>query len=245
MSEKNKITIGVTYTGSDAKHQNYINWLKAYDDIEIIRLSAEDNNIAALENCDGLVLSGGIDIQPNFYNYPLSDYANAPNTFKPERDVFEMKAYQTAIENNIPVLGICRGFQLINCAESGSLKQDLGIDLNEKHWSKGQSADKLHEVIIEENSLLKNIAGVEEGMVNSAHHQAIEKLGDTLIANCKSGDGTIEGFESKDKSDKPFMLAVQWHPERMNKIDLGDSPLSKNIRDRFLNEIENAKMSES
>ena len=242
MSEKNKITIGLTYTGSDAKHQNYINWLKANDDIEIIRLSAEDNNIAALENCDGLVLSGGIDIQPNFYKYPLSDYANAPNAFKPERDVFEMKAYQTAIENNIPVLGICRGFQLINCAESGSLKQDLGTALNEKHWSKGQSTDKLHEVIIEENSLLKNIAGVEEGMVNSAHHQAIERLGDALIANCKSGDGTIEGFEWKDKSDKPFMLAVQWHPERMNKIDLGDSPLSKNIRDRFLNEIENSKM---
>jgi putative glutamine amidotransferase len=240
-SDKSKITIGLTYTGSDAKHQNYVNWLKANDDIKIIRLSAEDNNIEALENCDGLVLSGGIDIQPNFYNDPVSDYANAPNAFKPERDLFEIKAYQTALKNNMPVLGICRGFQLINCAESGNLKQDLGTDLNEAHWSKGQPVDKLHEITIEENSLLKNIAGVEEGLVNSAHHQAIEKLGDTLNVNCKSEDGTIEGFEWKDKSDKPFMLAVQWHPERMNKIDLGDSALSKNIRDRFLMEIESAK----
>lgn len=240
--QKKKITIGLTYTGSDAKHQNYVNWLKVYDDIEIITLSADSNNITALENCDGLVLSGGIDIEPGFYNAPVSDYANAPNEFKPERDAFEMKAYKTAIKNKIPVLGVCRGFQLINCAESGSLKQDLGKDLNETHWSKGQPADKLHEVNIEDNSLLKDIAHVEEGMVNSAHHQAIEKLGDTLIANCKSKDGTIEGFEWKDKSDKPFMLAVQWHPERMNKINLGNSPLSKNIRDRFLNEIENAKM---
>jgi len=78
---------------------------------------------------------------------------------------------------------------------------------------------------------------VQTGKINSAHHQCIEELGDGLMINCIAEDGTIEGTEWKEKSGKPFLLCVQWHPERMYKFHLQDTPLSKNIRTRFIEEI--------
>ena len=97
--------------------------------------------------------------------------------------------------------------------------------------------DRKHNVKVEEGTVLQSIVKVNSGTVNSAHHQAIGQLGKDLVANSYSEDGVIEGIEWKNKNNKPFMLAVQWHPERMDKSDLPDSPLSKNIRDHFISVI--------
>ena len=225
--------IVLTYTGSEEKHNNYVRWLQGNDDIAVIKISADDDNLEELKDCDALVLSGGVDIHPEFYNQP-TDYANAPQTFNKERDQFEFAAFQSALENNKPVLGICRGLQLVNCFFGGSLEQDLG-NLNKIHRSEGK--DKAHGLTIEKGTLLYNIVQSERSVVNSAHHQAVKKLGQGLKVNCRADDGTIEGFEWANASRKPFVLCIQWHPERMFQFGLQDSPLSKNIRDAFIKVI--------
>jgi putative glutamine amidotransferase len=228
------VKIGLTYTGDEVKHNNYVNWLKADDDdIEVIKLHEKANNGKLLESCDALVLSGGVDIHPRFFNGSM-DYPFKPVTgWEPERDEFEQAVFQSAIKNSLPVLGICRGLQLINVFYNGTLLLNIEED---NVYHKG-GPDKRHVVEIDEASLLYEIAGVKKQEINSAHHQAIERLGAGIVGNSRSEDGIIEGIEWADKKDKPFMLGVQWHPERMKIFGLENSPLSKNIRDRFIKEI--------
>ncbi len=220
--------IGLTYTGSEDKHGFYANWLRGEDGHEIVKLSHRDP--ATVEQCDALVLSGGIDVHPRFYG---SDRLNFPNAdkFEEKRDEFEIKALLTALDKDIPILGICRGLQLINVAMGGTLVQDLG-SRNDIHRG---GPDKRHEVHVEDDTILSDFTGTTEGDVNSAHHQAIDVIGKDLRINCYSFDGTIEGVEGTLPGK--FLLAVQWHPERMFKFGLGDSPFSKNIRDRFVESV--------
>ena len=226
--------IALTHTGNPEKHQYYIDWLKANEDIEIVKLSAEDDNLEEINNCDALVLSGGIDVHPRLYGGQRS-YPGAPETFNEKRDEFETAAFHSARENHIPILGICRGMQLINVIHNGTLIQNLG-DENLIEVHKG-NPDKHHPVSIEKETLLHEVTGQTKAEINSAHHQAIDKLGEGLLINCKANDGTVEGIEWKEKATKPFMLAVQWHPERMFRFQLQDSPLSKRIRNQFISAI--------
>ena len=231
--------IGLTYTGSEEKHQNYIRWLTGDDDIEVTTLSAGGN--IDMSNYDGLVLSGGTDIHPTWYHSKKFNYPNAPLAFDEQRDEFETAVFKSAQKNNIPVLGVCRGFQLINCLVGGTLKQDLGNALNQIHKASVENniqKDKAHGVSIEPGTLLSDICGFERLVVNSAHHQAVKKPGKGLKVNCRADDGTIEGIEWANATGKPFLLAVQWHPERMFKFDLANSPVSKAIRDRFIAAIQ-------
>jgi putative glutamine amidotransferase len=224
--------IGLTYTGDPVKHQNYVNWLKGDENIDIVKLSVQDDNAAALNECDALVLSGGVDMDPAIAGGP-AEYANQPGSFQPERDLFEKNLYEQAKATGLPVLGICRGMQLINVLEGGTLIEDLGT-LNGQHQKTGVT-DRVHNVQLIDNTLLKEIVNTTTGEINSAHHQAVSKLGEVLQANSMAEDGTIEGLEWKDKKDKPFLLCVQWHPERM--VQFPNSPLSINIRNRFIDEI--------
>ena len=120
----------------------------------------------------------------------------------------------------------------------GNLTQDLG-ELNAIH--KFESHDKAHGIIIEPGTLLSNITGVNRSVANSAHHQVINILGNGLTVNSRSDEGIIEGIEWKEKTGQPFFLGIQWHPERMFKFHLQDAPLSKKIRDRFIEEIKKSK----
>ena len=225
--------IALLYPGSDEKYENYARWLKGDDDLEVVRLSTAESNLFEIAGCDGLVLSGGIDVHPNNYGNFRTDYPNAPGTFDVKRDGFEAGAFVMAQEKHLPVLGICRGLQLINCMMDGTLQQDLGEELNRTHEAKTPD-DKLHKIKVEKGTMLYELVQTEQSEVNSAHHQAIEKLGKGLRVNSIADDGIIEGFEWADPSGKPFLLCVQWHPERMDKFGLGDSALSKGIRDLFI-----------
>ena len=226
--------IGLTHTGNPEKHQFYVDWLKANEDIEIVKLSAEDRNLEALNSCDGLVLSGGIDIHPRFYGNNSTDYTGAPEVFNEARDEFEIAAFQLAQENNIPVLGICRGMQLINVIHKGSMLQDLGSTVKPVHAG---NPDKSHDVKIKAGTILADIVKNETTAINSAHHQAIDKLGADLVINALSADGVIEGIERKDADGKPFLLAIQWHPERMFRFGLENTAGSIAIRQRFIEEV--------
>jgi len=218
--------IGLSYT--DTNFQFYKDWFPGS-----IVLSYHQNNVEDFEKCDGFVLTGGVDVHPSFYGGSL-DYANNQQ-WKPERDMFEMKILEYAFENKLPVLAICRGMQLVNVFHGGTLVQDLG-SANEIH--KKDTQDKQHNIVVEENSLLHSIVKETSGNINSAHHQAIDKLGKDLTINAQSDDGIAEGLESTNKNE-PFLLCVQWHPERMQSKET--SPFSQSIKEKFLEAVENTK----
>ena len=225
--------IGLTHTSNPQKYQYYIDWLNR-EDVEVVRLSIADDNLHDVRYCDALVLSGGVDVHPKFYGSGTG-YPGQPEEFNEERDEFEIAAFHEAEETDIPTLGICRGMQLINVIHKGTLISSLtltGVD----HVHKGEP-DKTHPVNIETGTVLHEIIGSEQIMINSAHHQAIDKLGEGLLVNARSREGVIEGIERADKSGKSFLLGVQWHPERMFRFELENSPGSRTVRERFFQEI--------
>ncbi|MFN2439532.1 MAG: gamma-glutamyl-gamma-aminobutyrate hydrolase family protein [Chitinophagaceae bacterium] len=237
--------IALTYTGSDEKHNNYIRWLQATsaalaENLDVIKISADESNLQEIVSCDALVLAGGRDIHPKFYKNQHIDYPNSPNDFDEKRDEFEIAAFETAQQQRLPVLGICRGMQLVNCVLDGTLKQDLGEVLNKIHHGEANH-DKAHGLNIEGNTIISEITQAGRSVVNSAHHQSIEKIGKGLKVNCTADDGTIEGLEWDDPLGQPFLLCVQWHPERMFRFQLENSPLSKNLRNTFFREIKKSK----
>lgn len=233
-----KKRIGISFT--ETNFQNYWNWFSPedlQDSIELVEISFERNNLNDIYSCDGFILTGGIDIDPSLYkeNFEGAEETNVV------RDVFESKIYEYAQINKLPILGICRGLQLINVLHGGGLIQDLG-SLNDLH--KKLEKDKYHEVNIETDTLLGEVISESLGMVNSAHHQAvhIDSVGKGLMisAYCAGNDKTVEGIEYKDKENKAFMLCVQWHPERMTGKN--ENAFSKNIKNKFLEEIRKTKV---
>ncbi len=227
------ITIGITAT--ESRFQNYLDWILDEDAaIDLITLSYDTQNTDDVKRCQGILLSGGVDITPAFYNSQRTRYPNMPKEWNKERDIFEMKILQLAIENRLPILAICRGLQLLNTYLGGSLVPDLEEAGKQDHKRK-EDKDGLHTITIAENSLLFSISGRLSGEVNSAHHQAIDLISDSLVVNAVStDDGVIEGVEWKDPYNKSPLLGVQWHPERMD--DKKTNPLSENILAWFLSE---------
>ena len=224
------ITIGISFSATN--YGNYPAWIKGdHAGIEIVELSWKKNNTNDLDKCHALILTGGIDISPVFYKAQRTDYPNRPAEWNPARDVFEQDLFKTAQLASLPVLGICRGMQLVNVALGGSLIPDIEETGKENHRSE-EGRDKMHRVEIHPNTLLQTICGSREGKVNSAHHQAIDKLAEPLLANAFSPDGIVEGLEWKYKTNHAPMLCVQWHPERLQ--DKNTNPLSKNIRQWLL-----------
>jgi putative glutamine amidotransferase len=233
-----KKKIGLSFTATN--YPNYWQWFDENDlgsSFELVTLSFEENNIEDMLQCDGFILTGGVDIHPSFYE-GAEQYPNMPNTFQTERDNFESKIYRHAKQLKLPILGICRGQQLVNILEGGRLIQDLGEEKNQVH--RKLEADKKHSIEIAASSLLHSISGVESGEVNSAHHQCIDPLHlpASLKAVAFSDDHIIEAIEYSDPSDKGFMLCVQWHPERMGKKQI--NPLSINIKKAFLDAVNNS-----
>ena len=161
---------------------------------------------------DGLLLPGGGDIDPKLYGevrYHKTQYVDRA------KDDYEISLFKNAIEQDIPILAICRGIQIINVAMGGSLYQDIE-DLYPRparnHEKK--SSDDWHDISIEADNKLIDIVGERTDRVNSAHHQAVKKIGDELVVTARSEDGIIEAMELEYPSN-PFIVAVQYHPERM------------------------------
>ena len=167
-----------------------------------------------LERLDGLILAGGADVDPASYGH-----APAPGTTdtRPERDAFEIGLAKAALETGLPVLGICRGFQLINVAAGGTLDQHLPDRLgHERHRTVPGQFDE-HEVELTPGSRIAAICGEERLMVSSHHHQGLDLVGQGIeVTGIATEDGTPEAFEMPGL---PYAIGVQWHPE----IDEEDS----------------------
>lgn len=233
---KEAITIGLTYTGSDQKHENYVRWLTGEENeiINIVTFIPGSSEIFELDHCDGLVLSGGIDIHPSLYGMQ-EGYAHQPANFNIERDRLEEALFWRAQQNQMPVLGVCRGLQLINCLLGGTLYQDIG-SANKIHKIE-EVVDKVHAVNVRKGTRLEAIVKASRLTVNSAHHQSVDTLAPDLQVSGTSDDNTIEALEWKNSLDKPFLLCIQWHPERMFQWELQESAAAKGIRNRFVQEL--------
>jgi putative glutamine amidotransferase len=184
----------------------------------------------ALDGVDGLILTGGEDMDPAWYNAERSPLCNPPSR---ERDLFELALFAIARQRELPILGICRGIQVINVALGGSLYQDLPSERPGvvDHNRAGSRTDRSHAVRLEPESLAAAALGSGPISVNSFHHQAIRDLAPALIATGWSEDGLIEAVESGE--GQPWMLAVQWHPEEMYaETDAPDHGLFKALIER-------------
>lgn len=163
---------------------------------------------------DGIVFTGGEDVDPHYYKQNPSHELGELN---PKRDTHEFAIFKEVFDNTkLPILGVCRGHQLINVALGGSLLQDIGKtkQLTFEHSTRsGAKNHPVHLAIVETNSTWHQMLQQKELRVNSFHHQAIGRLGDNLNASILSSDGIIEGIEYADKSR--FVAGIQWHPEMM------------------------------
>ena len=185
--------------------------------------------ISQAQLIDGLILSGGHDINP--YNYGQEPSQKIGEIF-PERDIYEMILLEESKKRDIPILGICRGFQLINVAAGGTLYQDLSLIPGNilKHNQVSNPTLKTHKIEIKKNSFISSIFG-KETMVNSFHHQAIDKVANDFIVVARASDGVVEAIEHKTYK---FLVAVQWHPEML-------AVECEKARELFVRFIEEAK----
>lgn len=223
-----RITIGIT---DCSKYEIYQQWITAGKNTEVIRLSHHENNLDDIKKCDGILLTGGEDVHPRYYK--KKEFLELCHELDEIRDAFEWKVLGHAEQNKLPLLGICRGLQIANVYFGGTLLPHIPAFGKFDH-SKAGPDDRYHSLQVDPNSLLREIVQVPEGEINSAHHQAADRIGKGLVANALSPDGIVEGLERQDKKEEAFLLLVQWHPERMHDQD---SPFSKSIRGAFIDSV--------
>ncbi|WP_342505683.1 gamma-glutamyl-gamma-aminobutyrate hydrolase family protein [Sporosarcina sp. FSL K6-2383] len=159
---------------------------------------------------DGLLLTGGNDINPILFNEEPHTHLGEVS---PSRDLFELELARQMLAVDKPILGICRGLQLLNVAVGGTLYQDIQQQYKGpilQHLQKAPDAHPSHFVQLAKGSLLAKIAGSERIQVNSFHHQALKDVPTVFNISGIASDGIIEAVESVDKQ---FVLGVQWHPE--------------------------------
>lgn len=154
----------------------------------------------------GFIIGGGNDIDPGIYGGDVS----ASRNVDPLRDEFELSVLNLAAERDLPVMGICRGAQLLNVHAGGTLHSDLR-DIRQHTSNKGTLLPR-KQVAVEPGSKLATMLGSERTRVNSLHHQSVKTLGDGLVVSARDRDEIVQGIEALDA---PLRIGVQWHPEYM------------------------------
>lgn len=184
---------------------------KAGADVKWIELEDIGRAVEETLTCDGLLLPGGADINPEMYGEEKSEKCGKPNE---TRDEAEPVIFRNFLDTNKPILAICRGIQLINVCKGGTLFQDIKDVQKCKHMDFFSRSRSIHTVSIDNNSILYGILQTEKINVNSMHHQAINRVGEKFQVAAESEDGFPEAIELQNH---PFCIGVQWHPEHMSK----------------------------
>ena len=208
-----KPVIGIsTYVegGSARVNSTYIKSVRNAGGIPIcIPLTTNEKEIDEyLELVDGIIMTGGEDISPLYYNEDPSPFLGE---VVPDRDAFDIMLIQRAVAKKIPLLGICRGEQLLNVAMGGTLIQDIPSQVEGfiQHKQKAPSSFGSHMIIIESGSLMAKLLGDQPMAVNSFHHQAVKDVAPGYSVTAASKDGVVEAIESKDG----LSFGTQFHPE--------------------------------
>ena len=187
-----------------------------------VELSAPEQAVQDALTCDGLLLPGGGDMDPKFYGQERIPACGEPNLLRDAAEPLLLRAFLAADK---PVLGICRGIQVMNAVLGGDLYQDIKpfehLPHND-HWA------KVHTVTVRRGTLLSRILGQDTVLVNSQHHQAVDRVAPGFTLAALSEDGIVEAIE---KPDARFCLGVQWHPEWLSDAD----PAMQGLFDAFVN----------
>lgn len=181
----------------------------------IIPMTTDERVLAgAYGLIDGLLLPGGADMHPIHYG---EEPHRKLEQVDPKRDLTELMVTRRALEDDMPILAICRGQQVLNVVAGGTLWQDLHAQVGEhchRHFQNATEEWPTHSIEVEAGSLLHRVIGEEKAFVNSYHHQSVKKLGEGLVINARATDGVIEGVEHPGRT---FVLGVQWHPELLHE----------------------------
>lgn len=184
--------------------------------------------LSLLKHLDGILFSGGPDVHPKFFQ---EETIPECRNIIIERDELEINLLPMAMELRLPVLGICRGIQVMNIALGGDIYQDIDAQANlhhfVSHYQKAKGTVPVHKVNVEPHTLLSEICNKNEMWVNSFHHQGVRNVAAGLSVAAKSNDGLVEAIT---KEDYPFFLAIQWHPEEMFTTD----EISRKIFSEFI-----------
>ena len=187
-----------------------------------VELSDPEQAVQDALTCDGLLLPGGGDMDPKFYGQERIPACGEPNLLRDTAEPLLLRAFLAADK---PVLGICRGIQVMNAVLGGDLYQDIKpfehLPHND-HWA------KVHTVTVRRGTLLSRILGQDTVLVNSQHHQAVDRVAPGFTLAALSEDGIVEAIE---KPDARFCLGVQWHPEWLSDAD----PAMQSLFDAFVN----------
>ena len=207
---------------------NYIKWIES-SNVNILDAYTIKNTDSILDLADGIILTGGEDINPLEYNDTVNIKVCGPINY--QRDTLERKLFDFAFKNKIPLVGVCRGMQMMNVASGGTLYGDLPTEIGTTviHRNNGEV---YHEIALQDTSTL--IFPLEEDtfMVNSWHHQGLKDISNNLRVIASSYDGLPEAVVM-DKSVHPYMIAVQFHPERLGK----DNVIHQQIKRSFFRAI--------
>lgn len=209
--------IGISKALPAKYYGNYAKWITTADTnvvcIDLYHMPL-DSALAKLDDCSGLLISGGPDVYPG--RYGQAQDTSICGTIDYFRDTLEWALIGKAKELGMPILGICRGLQIFNIYHDGSLYPDLPsvFDTAVMHRCE-DTYDCMHAIRVKEESGLYRTSGSKSGITNSNHHQGINKLGKGLKAVARTEDGLIEAIEYAEDGNS-FFLGVQWHPERMD-----------------------------
>jgi putative glutamine amidotransferase len=219
---------------------SYEAWLQGADpDVVIVNIygMTVDSALFVLSTCQGLLLTGGEDVNPVYYSKlnELSKCEEIDNY----RDSLELALINRALLVRMPIFGICRGEQILNVALGGSLLTDLPTDVGTQvvHGNNAGADGCFHNVKIDLQSDLYQLTGLENGIVNSSHHQAIDVVAPGMKITALSENGVAEALEREFPLGKSFIMGVQWHPEKLSR----NPGLSKPLADNFLEQVNKYK----
>jgi putative glutamine amidotransferase len=214
--------VGITLGDGDepglhAMREDYVRSVEQAGAVPVVLppVRPEDAGLV-LDRLDGLLLSGGVDVDPSLYGRAPHPKLGRVNR---RRDDFELALVGEALGRDLPIFGICRGQQVLNVARGGTLLQDIPSECKGAmgHDARGRRWRRAHDVDVLPGTRLHALLRLDSVAVNSFHHQAVADVGPGLVVSARSRDGVIEGLEMPGRR---FVVAVQWHPESFwNRAD--------------------------
>jgi putative glutamine amidotransferase len=208
--------VGITLGDGDepgihAMREDYVRSVEQSGAVPVVLPPVSPGDVPdLLDRLDGVLLSGGVDVDPILYGQAPHPKLGRVNR---RRDDFELELTREALRREVPILGICRGHQVLNVATGGTLVQDIPslIGGAAEHDGQGPRWRRAHRVEVTASSRLREILGQDAASVNSIHHQGVDRVGKDLVVSARCPeDGVIEGLEM---TGRRFVVAVQWHPE--------------------------------